>query len=416
MLRDLGLLIVAVLASVPASGADAPLPETATAAPVPVFSAPTAGSALSSSGTEEQGRGPLEWLREGADWFFKRGEGEEAHRRTWGVVPLAVADSNQGFGGGVKFVEQDLFGSGVRFDTNATYTSKEFFDTETNLDGPIIARWFEWDLLVRYRDRPRLFFFGIGNATDREDRASLSLEDTLVEARLGSVIGSRYSIHSLWQFSNVNASDGQHEHGRTVSETFDPPPTGFREHAYTNAVGLLGTFDIRDDKRDPRLGFRSELGGLYHGPEIGDAPYRFGFYWVDVAVYLPLVDGGPVMAIHSRLESVDAGLSRVPFYALPQLGGTRTLRGFFEGRLRDRQAVLFQGEIRFPLWKVFSGVLFVDTGRVFRRITDPPFFTHFYVDGGAGVRFVLHPDIVVRLDVAISSEETTFMLAFGHAF
>src|SRR6185295_18232795 len=62
-----------------------------------------------------------------ADWFFARDVDEPAHARTWGVVPLVVADSNSGFGGGLKFVEQDLLSTRIRFDIMGTYTNYEFF-------------------------------------------------------------------------------------------------------------------------------------------------------------------------------------------------------------------------------------------------------------------------------------------------
>ncbi len=402
-----------------AAARGAEIPAAATATVAPVAASPTgdvAGGAAEAAEEEEEG-GIGAAFETAFDWFFKRAAGERAHERTWGIVPLVVASSNDGFGGGLKLVEKDLFGSRVRLDASGTYTSKEFLVSEVGADGPAIAGWFDWEACVRYADRPRLFFYGVGNDADRDDRASLALEETLAEIKIGSVLGARYSIFTVFRFRNVNAGDGEHEHVEPVSEKFAGDlPVGFREDAFANAIGLLARFNIRDDPQDPKLGFRVEVGGLYHGKEIGDSPFRFGLYWVDVAVYLPIVEGGPAFALHGRLESVDASRTRVPFYALPSLGGTNTLRGFLEGRIRDRHAVLFQAELRFPIWRVFSGAIFVDAGRVFEDITDPPFFKNFLIDGGLGVRFVLHPDIVVRLDVAFSDEETTFMLAFDHAF
>jgi outer membrane protein assembly factor BamA len=181
--------------------------------------------------------------------------------------------------------------------------------------------------------------------------------------------------------------------------------------------------DFRDQAFDPSVGFKLELAGLYHGPEIGDSPFRYGRFLADLALFLPLYrfDEGPVvLGLHGRIEVVDASLARVPFYELPSLGGSTTLRGYLEGRLRDRHSLLVQGELRFPVWRVLKGAAFVEIGRVYDKITDPldpPFVSHFLWSAGAGIRFVLHPDILVRLDFGVSTEEgVEFWLAFGHAF
>jgi outer membrane protein assembly factor BamA len=403
----------AEVAPSPAGGASvAPSAPTGVATLAP--SSPTA-AALPENRTATGLFGALE---RAADWFFVRERGPQ-HARSWGFVPLVVADSNAGFGGGIKFVETRLFGAKIRFDTSAHYTSKQFFETVTTLGGPKLFDVVSWQFSVLYRSRPRLFFYGIGNEVEEDDKASLWLEETAVEARLGGEPSENLTISGLARFSNINARDGRRNGSvPPVSEAFDTRLiTGFGDRGYTNALGPIFVYDILDSRFNPTFGARLEIAGLYHGPEIGDTPFRFGFYWLDVSAYTPVIERHLTLAVHARGECVDAGLARVPFYSLPSLGGADTMRGFYEGRVRDRYSILFQAELRFPIWKVLQGAVFVDAGRVFHRFPrDRSFFSNFLYDGGAGVRFVIHPDIVVRLDFAVSGEQITFALAFGYPF
>lgn len=352
------------------------------------------------------------------DFFF--GD-ENGPKRSWGFVPLVVAESNAGFGGGIQFVENDLFDTRIGLEIFGIYTSNEFFEGQIRLTGPPIYA-VDWRTFTRYRNRPRLFFYGIGNDTKSRDKMSLALEDTFVELRAGLVITRNLFFFGIGEFSNVNAKDGLHEPSEAppVSSRFDSQTlVGFRDHAYTNGLGAALVLDFRDDVVDPSKGARLELRATYHGPEIGDSPYRFGFYTADAAVYIPIYEPWKLLfAVGARYETVDASLDSVPFYALPQLGGTRSLRGYFEGRFRDRNSVLFQGEVRFPIWRMIRGAVFVDAGRVYSDFTKPPspFFEDFHIDVGAGIRLVIQPDIFTRLDFAISGEEFTFALEFGNAF
>ena len=103
---------------------------------------------------------------------------------------------------------------------------------------------------------------------------------------------------------------------------------GFGTRSYTNGLGGSLIVDLRDDTLNPTQGGRLEARAMYHGPELGDGPYRFGTYVVDVAGYYPLIESWRVILAGAlRGEVVDAGYGSVPFYALPTLGGSRSLLG-----------------------------------------------------------------------------------------
>jgi hypothetical protein len=105
-----------------------------------------------------------------------------------------------------------------------------------------------------------------------------------------------------------------------------------------------------------------------------------------------------------------------PFTLLGWVGGDNTARGYFEGRYRDRDRILLNGEYRCNLYKFFDGVLFVDTGMVASDLFRSSPLRDLHVTGGFGMRFHLHPDIIVRFDMGFSAEMTAAYLNFGHTF
>jgi hypothetical protein len=349
-------------------------------------------------------------------FFLGPSSGYATEERSWGFVPLVVADSNAGFGGGVEFVENELFGTRTGVEFLGLYTSNQFFATEGRVNGPPIYA-VDWRIFARYRSRPRLFFWGIGNDTEKSDRLSLWLEETYVEGRLGLVLTEHAFLFGIGEFHNEHARDGRGDVPPVSSQFNSQTLTGFESNGYTNGIGGSAILDFRDDLLSPTRGGKVEVRAVYHGPQIGDSPYQYGSYVADASAFVPLTGGKPVvLGIGARLEAVDASLNAVPFYALPALGGTRSLRGYLESRFRDRDSLLFQIELRFPIWRVLSGAVFADAGRVFDSLHDPPLFKDYHVDGGAGLRLIIQPDIFTRLDFAVSNEDFTFALEFGNAF
>lgn len=113
-----------------------------------------------------------------------------------------------------------------------------------------------------------------------------------------------------------------------------------------------------------------------------------------------------------------ATLGTVPFNELTLIGGTRRMRGYFEGRFRDRNMLMAQTEFRRELFWNFGFVAFAACGVVSKNIEN------FEVQnvkpiGGVGLRYRLSQDekINLRLDYGIGeSGSSGFYLTIGEAF
>ncbi len=117
----------------------------------------------------------------------------------------------------------------------------------------------------------------------------------------------------------------------------------------------------------------------------------------------------------------------VPFYGLPSLGGSKTLRGYLADRFVDRAA--WHASVEWRTWILPRGfnitkavriervglAPFWDVGTVAPRLGDLP-KARLHHNPGLGFRFAFERAMVLRLDIARSAEQTGVNLDMGMAF
>ena len=151
---------------------------------------------------------------------------------------------------------------------------------------------------------------------------------------------------------------------------------------------------------------------LVHSQVLG-GNVRFGRYTADVSGYR-------LLSKHAILAAnyfVSFTTGDAPFNALSLLGGTKRMRGYYEGRYRDQNVALIQGEARFDLYKRLGGVVFAAAGVLgnaesLLRLNDPK------VAYGAGLRFTINrrDHLNIRLDYGLGKQSSGFYLTIGEAF
>ena len=131
---------------------------------------------------------------------------------------------------------------------------------------------------------------------------------------------------------------------------------------------------------------------------------------------MPLLRANWVLAFRALASYTEPrGGQTVPYFLLPDLGGTRTLRGYPSWRFRDRHRILLTGEYRWTAGQFLDMALFVDAGKVAARRSD------LNLDGlqtgyGIGVRLHTPAATALRIEVARSVEGTRLVFAFGPSF
>jgi outer membrane protein assembly factor BamA len=199
----------------------------------------------------------------------------------------------------------------------------------------------------------------------------------------------------------------QEEGGLLLSEN-----VAGNEASTYSAIGPLWQWDSRDHVFFPTQGLWAEAALLTNTDALG-ATQNFVKWTLDVRKYWSPKENR-VWAAQLYLEG-NSGAP--PFNQLALLGGTRLLRGYYEGRFRDRQMAASQVEYRFPIKGRFGAVAFGSIGSVVDEWKNwEGDYLRYAL--GAGLRFTLLPKdkIRLRLDYGIGPNSSAFYLTVGEAF
>ena len=192
-------------------------------------------------------------------------------------------------------------------------------------------------------------------------------------------------------------------------------PGGRGSRLWGGGLGLF--YDSRNELFFPTSGLVADVAYLARNRATNTGPAgettAFDRYTVDVSSYHGL--GKRMVLALNYFASFTAGTA--PFNALSLLGGTRRLRGYYEGRFRDRNAALVQAELRFTVYKrlgavAFGGVGVLGDDTVLLRLNQGK------AAYGAGLRFTANrrDHINIRVDYALGQASSGLYVTLGEAF
>jgi hypothetical protein len=113
--------------------------------------------------------------------------------------------------------------------------------------------------------------------------------------------------------------------------------------------------------------------------------------------------------------------SQSPFYLMPALGSDEMMRGYYNGRFRDRNLIAAQTELRYRLSTRFGIVGFVGAGQVWNSTFS---FDELKPNYGAGVRYFFDTEkgLSIRVDYGVGEKRANeprlsgLYIALGEAF
>jgi outer membrane protein assembly factor BamA len=187
--------------------------------------------------------------------------------------------------------------------------------------------------------------------------------------------------------------------------------TGFNG-GRASGLGAGINYDTRDLLFFPRKGWLVDAQVYAEGQATG-SQFTYQRISADVAHYLPLGKKS-VLALNAAAV---VSVGDVPFHQMPVIGGTKRMRGYFEGKYRDKNLFLVQSEVRVPLFWRLGAVAFGGLGVVSNRVADTN-LEHLRYNYGAGLRIQIDKaqKINVRLDYGWGYRSSGFYLTFGEAF
>jgi outer membrane protein assembly factor BamA len=329
------------------------------------------------------------------------------------MVPLfGGMGTGTGLALGINFFDRDFLGSKrLRWEMPLQISTANYRQFETRVQWALLAeRRLFLEGYGRYRNRPQEDFFGLGPHSRESDRSNFKLQDRTAGVSLGAEFGPgrRVSVDVL--YVNAKPGDGTDQE-YPDTDTLFPTLAGLAGGSALLKYGVTAEVPWLDHAGDPHRGVRFRMQAYRVDSRHADN-FNFNEYRASGEFYVPL--GGPrMLAIRALGDFRDArNGGSIPFYALPFLGGSRSMRGFREFRFYDNHAVLFNVEYRWKIWKLADAVLFVDEGQVAPRVSGMT------LDGyrssyGGGIRLKGAKGTGLRFDVGHSREGTRCYFSFG---
>lgn len=251
------------------------------------------------------------------------------------------------------------------------------------------------DYKFKYFYNSRYFWgFGFENGDNNSNKSSMIesgmevradfLYKPVKEILIGPFIGFEY--YSSSDFSSPELIEGSPLYSRSFK------------------AGIRFDYDSRDNVSSPGKGLYIAVRQVFYpGIVFGFAPYYKTSITTDF--YFKAWEG----SVFAFDVFGDFNYGDSPWFVWPQFGGDTRMRGYYEGRYRDRNMLSAQMEIRQRVYKSHSVAIFGGAGNIFHS------FSSFNIKQtlptyGAGYRFEFF-GILLRVDVGFGTHGQYAILA-----
>ena len=248
-------------------------------------------------------------------------------------------------------------------------------------------------------------FYGVGNEIDPDGEETYRVNFPRIRfTALKRVLPKWYFGLRYWfdDYQIVETTEG----GLLATEDI----TGSRG-GIISGPGVATLFDTRDNVFYATDGWYIET-LLQRNADWTGSDFNYTSITADVRTYF-LTHWNHVVALNAYgvLQS-----GNVPFNELALLGGSRRMRGYFEGQYREQNLLTMQVAYRAPLFWRIGAVAFVSYGGVGPQTTDALQNLRYAV--GGGLRFLIDQKrkINLRLDAGFGKNTSGYYLTIGEAF
>lgn len=181
-------------------------------------------------------------------------------------------------------------------------------------------------------------------------------------------------------------------------------------HTATYGIGLKLQYDTRDNLTATESGILASLEQRFSPKFLGN-DYAFSYTNMKFCYFRHLWRGS---VIAGQLQG-KFNYGNVPWAMMATFGGSNNMRGYYEGRFRDKCSMDFTIELRQHVWRRNGLVLWAGVGTVFPRFSELQ-FRRLLPNGGIGYRWEFKQRTNVRLDFGMGKGETAFIFSINEAF
>jgi len=239
-------------------------------------------------------------------------------------------------------------------------------------------------------------YWGVGNQTLPEpDYAVLTYQRWFIQHRIWRRLGGRV-------FAGISQHYSDTRNLRTTDQAGVPETIPGSLGSVVSGLGPTLLADYRDNPFSPTRGWYAEWATQVYTQKLG-SQFNYIEHHLDLRRYVPF--NARHMLGFQAIGQFTSGT--VPLRELPRLGGPTMMRGFVQGRYRDRQLWSVQAEYRYTLNRFVVAAAFVAAGGVAPTLGEFSAVTTRSA-GGLGLRLLLNrkKNIYLRADVALNSNQT----------
>ncbi len=252
-------------------------------------------------------------------------------------------------------------------------------------------------------------FWGLGRVAPDSNAESYNFEQFYIYLHGQRALSRHLFIGVIYEYQRLFKVQ------YTAGGLFDKENVAGRDGYQVSGLGASLTYDTRNDAFAPDKGIFLQ-GYFNHFAPLFGSDYTYTNYVVDVRSFIKTYKR-QVLAMQAYIFLNDG---TVPLRSLASLGGANSMRGYYDGRYRDKNQVVFQAEYRAPIFWRLGAVAFGGVGNVSHNggsifSTDNVKYSY-----GAGFRVSLTRSerLNLRLDYGIGrgGQSSGFYFQLGEAF
>jgi hypothetical protein len=256
-------------------------------------------------------------------------------------------------------------------------------------------------------------FYGIGNNTKKADA------DRLGQKRVRATFSAEKKIGSYIYLGLVAGGYDYRFNDQEGTGIFSTDPNIDGKHGGTILyIGPSFVFDNRNNNTyTTKGGMLTSYFNIMNG--VGsNSNYSGGFFNAEFTYFFAL---NKKFVLGFDVQSQNMTGSQSPFYLLPALGSDEMMRGYYNGRFRDRNLLVGQTELRYRMSERFGIVGFLGAGEVFNKEFSTSQLKPNY-GGGLRYFFDVQKGLSIRVDYGVGekrpgeSRQSGIYVGLGEAF
>jgi outer membrane protein assembly factor BamA len=250
-------------------------------------------------------------------------------------------------------------------------------------------------------------FWGLGKATPSSNEEPYDYKQFYIYLHPQRLLGNNLYVGLLYEFQQV------WDVHYIAGGLFDQENIVGRNGYHVSGLGLSLTYDTRNNAFSPDKGSMIQFYFNHFAPFIG-SDYVYTNYVLDMRKFIRIYKD-QVLAIQGFGFFTNR---EVPLRSLASFGGSNSMRGYYDGRFRDKNQVVVQAEYRVPLFWRLGMVVFGGVGTVSNSVHDLD-IEYLKYSSGLGVRVALNKSekLNLRLDYGFGQGKSQgFYFQLGEAF